>query len=437
MRRLISFLVIIAIIAFGVAVAVLLFFTRPTPETEPYISEGPLVITRSVSPEDVTMTVDGFGTAEATKSVTLTAEVSGQVVHVSPNMKEGGFFREGDLLLEIDPRTYQFRVENLEASVEKIQAELAALQQQTENAKKDLELASEEVDLAQSELKRQQDLRESNVTSESALEKARLSYLQSRSKKQSVENQIATLKPNIEAAKAGLKMTKAQLGEARLNLSRTQIKAPFRGRAARKMVEKGQFVNMGTPLAEIYDVDSMEVNVKLALDDIRWLDFSALSEAGGDTSSVDYQEEPEGPLATALLDTGNEIYRWNGRIVRVGGVIDEATRTLPVVVKISDPLNSEGTENALPLLPGTFVSVEIQGRNYSDIIVVPRSAIRSDNTVYVAENGLLRIKDVSILRRTGEEACIDRGLKKGDNVIISPVIAVTDNMKIRQKGAGE
>ena len=145
----------------------------------------------------------------------------------------------------------------------------------------------------------------------------------------------------------------------------------------------------------------------------------------------------EGPPATAYLDTGNETYEWHGYVVRVGSIIDESTRTMPVVVKITDPMNSGVKEKALPLLPGTFVRVEIEGRTYPEVYVLPRSAIRPDNTVYLAESGLLEIRDINILRKTGEEAYIDKGLEPEDNVIISPVTAVTANMKIREQKSEE
>jgi hypothetical protein len=103
-----------------------------------------------------------------------------------------------------------------------------------------------------------------------------------------------------------------------------------------------------------------------------------------------------------------------------------------VVVEIADPY--ETTADRPPLLPGTFVDVNIFGRTLADVIALPRYAIREGNRVWVYEKGTLRVRDVEVLRADRQRSLVAAGLDGGDLVVVSSLDAVTDGMKVRRAG---
>ena len=442
MRKAILYIIVLGI---GIGGAVFFVTTRPRPEQSPHQAQGPIVEVSGAIFSPLVMTVEGYGTVEAKREVTKTAEVSGQVNLMSPKAEEGMFFKKGELLVEIDPRTYRLAVKKARSTTDQGRADLELINQEIANNEKNLELAEEELTLSEKEWKRQKDLKATDVASESTVDAARRQFLQVKNKKQSIENALATLKPRKAAAQARLDMALTQLEEAELNLSKTKIHAPFDGRTARKLVEPGKFVAPGAPLIHIYNSSAMEVSVELPLEDLQWLDLHAPKDKmrqilirnhknnlpTSETEKRGKDHTQPFPGATAFLDTGGPEISWEGYVSRLGGIMDTATRTLPIFVEIPEPLQSSRGDNDWFLAPGMFVRIEIKGKAFPHVLELPRSAVRSDNTVYIAQKGLLTIRPVHILRKQGNTAYIDQGIKAGEKVITSPLTAATDGMKIR------
>jgi hypothetical protein len=109
--------------------------------------------------------------------------------------------------------------------------------------------------------------------------------------------------------------------------------------------------------------------------------------------------------------------------------VDPSSRMVNVVVEVRDPFDRAGTTP--PLMPGTFVDVRVFGRTVTDLMPVPRHAIHEGNLVWVAEDGVLRIRQVEVARSDREVAYISAGLADGDRVVVTALDAVTDGMKIR------
>ena len=88
-------------------------------------------------------------------------------------------------------------------------------------------------------------------------------------------------------------------------------------------------------------------------------------------------------------------------------------------------------------MPGTFVDVRVFGRTVTGLMPVPRHAIHEGNLVWVAEDDVLRIRQVEIARSDREVAYISNGLVAGDHVVVTALDAVTDGMKIRTADTDE
>jgi len=121
---------------------------------------------------------------------------------------------------------------------------------------------------------------------------------------------------------------------------------------------------------------------------------------------------------------------WHGRITRTSSSYDPTTRVLFGYVQVDDPYG-KGADNGVPLAAGLFVSVKIAGRQVENSIVVPRTALRGTDIVYIANSdNTLSLRTVNVASSTREMVVITDGLSSGERVITSPIRGVAEGMKI-------
>lgn len=429
---------ILLLLLAGAGIALALVKLKPEPEKVDRKVDGLLVEVQAAETKSVTMSVDSFGTVEAKHQVTEVAEVPGRITMLSPKLKEGMFFRKGDTLIQIDPRSFALAVDRFKAQRDAANAELKRLKSEQDSNEKMLALTKEDTTLAERELDRQADLQKSNTVAEAAVELARRQALTARQQQQRIENTLEALKAQLASAEAQVDMAEANLAEAELNLEKTTIIAPFDGRTMEQIVEEGQFVTVGQRLATIYDTSAVEVSVNLPYEDLQWLDLTGVT-LPLRSENADQPEESDAPRPAALatLETANRTYQWNGYISRVAGIVDRATRTVPVIVEFPNPWSGFDSDSGVPpLVPGMFVKVQIEGRRFEQIFEIPRSALRDRNEVFIADSNQLRIRRAMVLRSVGNTAYLSAGLNAGDMIILSPISTAVDGMKIRTILAG-
>ncbi len=352
--------------------------SRETVERQTAATPPPLVRVLPVTFQDATLVVRGQGDAAPSVDSVLVAQVAGRVESVSQRFAEGGAFRRGETLLQIDARDYELAVAQAEASVAQARVRL------------DREAA--EAELARSEW-RDLGLGEASP--------------------------LATRQPQLAEAEAGLAAAEAHLEMARLGLERTAVRAPFDGRLRRKLSDLGQYVGPGTPLAEIYSTDYAEVPLPIAQRDLAFLDVDWADAAS------------DGPQVRFRSSIGGEQHTWTGRIVRAGNEIDARTRMITLYARIDDRL-SVGADTRFPLPVGAFLDAEIQGRTAAGIVVVPRAVLREgDRVLIVDDENRLRFREVEVLRLQDEDALIRSGLAEGELICVSTIAAPVDGMAVR------
>jgi hypothetical protein len=104
-----------------------------------------------------------------------------------------------------------------------------------------------------------------------------------------------------------------------------------------------------------------------------------------------------------------------------------------VVVEVKDPYVVSDDRPAL--LSGTFVDVRILGKTLDGVVSVPRHAVREGDRLWVFDDGLLRIREVEVLRSDREQALVASGIADGELVIVSSLDAVTEGMRVRDAAA--
>ena len=362
--------------------AYVMYLNRPPVETQPPVFEPPSVRVQPVAFETVSLTVASQGTVQPRTTSQLVPEISGVVTEVAPSFALGGFFDAGDVLLQIDPYDYQ-------------QAIITARSQ-----------------LAQAQLRFAQEEAEAEVARREWAELGR-----------GDPNALTLRQLQLEEARAAVAAAEAALDRARRDVDRAEIRAPYAGRVQSKDVDIGQFVNRGTPVAQIYAVDSAEIRLPLPDQQLAYVDV-ALSYRGGGQHT--------GPRVTLSANFAGRRHTWQGRIVRTESEIDAASRMVHLVAEVRDPYAPGSDPSRPPLAIGMFVEAEIEGRTVSDIVVLPRAALRGrDQVLVVDESSRLHYRQVEILRSTSDEVLIRGGLAEGDVVCVSPLDTVTDGMVVR------
>jgi len=384
----------LVVLALGGLILWLFVVTRGVPDTREPVIPSPLVRVMTVQPEDVRFSVASQGIVAPRTESDLVAEVRGRVLSVSRRLVVGGFFRQGNELLRLDDREHLIARDRAEAIVR---------------------LRESEARLAAAEARRRHELESRGAPSAADLEQFE----------------------NLErVAEASLAEARASLAQVELDLERTVVRAPFDGRVRERSVDVGQFVSPGIKLGRIFAVDYAEVRLPIQTDELAYLDAKFV----GLDRRNDFEEAEGGAPVRLTGRLGGRELAWEARLVRAEASIDEQTRMLHVVARIDDPylleIGANGAEDVVservPLPAGLFVTAEIEGRSVTGVFVVPMMALRDGDRIFLHDDeGRLRVRDVSVLRRARGQVMIDRGLKSGDQVIISPLRIYSEGMSLR------
>jgi RND family efflux transporter MFP subunit len=385
MRKLLKVLLPIAVIAAASAAAVVTVANRQQPERRaPKLATTQVTVT-PVERTDYTVEVKSRGTVRPRTESTLIPEVSGRIVKLSSNIREGEFFEADDLLLQIDPRDYEAEVAVAEADVAQARSALAEAQARADQARRDWQRLGE----------------------------------------QGEPDDLVLRKPQLAGARAAVASAEARVVQAKLNLERTRILAPYAGRVLERNVDIGQYVTPGTVLARIYAVDFVEIRLPLTN---RQLEFVTVPEV--------YRDETLGVRAPGVpvrlsAKIGSKTYTWQGRIVRAEGSIDTQSRQVFVIAQVDDPYGKDPSGRP-PLKVGQFVEADIQGTQLNDVIVIPRTALRVGGEVLIVDGqSKLESRRVDVIWSDEQNAVVTSGLEAGDLLVLTPLGAGMDGVEVK------
>ncbi len=338
-----------------------------------------------------TVLVTGWGTVQPKRSVSLVPQVSGRIEAVSPNLQAGAFFAAGEVLVEIEDTDYRLAVQQAASQVAQAEVNLATARQEARVAVEEWERTL--ADAGQG----------------SALAQAEPTALTFR-------------QPQLRQAEAGVAAAQAALAQAELSLSRCRLTAPFAGRVINESVDPGDFVMAGSVLGRIDDIGVAEITVSLPDQDLAWIDVPRRPGQARQGSPVSVRGEFAGVQ-----------HAWPGRVARLGGAVDEATRTVPVVIEVDAPYAPAGDRP--PLISGLFVAVEFASAPPVGSVTIPRRALRPGNLVWILDqDDRLRIREVTTLHAGEDNVVLASGLAPGERLITSNLQYVVDGMLLRAEG---
>lgn len=394
---------ILAMLGGGTGLASWLYIVRVEPPRREVDPLSPLVESLVVQREDVTEHFLGYGTVEAERVAMLSAELSANVVERVGRIDSGSFVSKGQLLLVLDDREYRFILARALALTEAEEASLDEISVDAEELSHMVKTAQRELDVAMSEKKRVSDLFERELAAEKEYNVAITAYQQSRLLFLGYERELAKLVPRMKRLEASKRSYDASAALARLNVERCKIVAPFTGRIQTLMVDVGDHVAPGVVLMKLIDTTHVKISIQLPAAVYDRIKISA-------TCRIECESKPQSI--------------WHGEVSRIGPDVDEQTRTFSVYVRVNN------SDQPHPLIPGMFIQAQVIGPTYSDCVLVPRGAVRN-NRVYIAINGMVHERSVSVERYILDRAIIVGDITEGETVILSRLEDLSAGSSVR------
>ncbi len=407
----------------------LMFHGREPPKRPPEELARVLRVIRAPS-VNVVPRVLGYGTAKPAQVWRAVAEVEGRVVEVYPELKAGAFVKAGEVVLKIDPREYELAVAQLDSAIAEIEARLAELATQEENDRASLGIEQASLVLAKAALDRVRDLIERDVAAATEVRDEERTYLAQRQKVQALQNSLNLVPKQRNTLRASLAVENARLEQARLDLQKTVIVAPFDCRLADVQIEKGQFLKASEVLFEADGTESTEVEAQVSIDRARNLLPPDVTEQLGAIPDTATLRELFGVEATVRMRIGDFAAEWPARFVRIRERIDPDTRTVAFVVAVDEPYAQAIPGQRPPLVKGTFCEVELRGRPLPERVVIPRAALHEDHVYVVNAHNRLQRRAVNVLFAQSDFLCLASGLDAGDRVVVADPTPAIEGMLV-------
>ena len=382
MKKFKKLLPILILFVFGLIAYVIVSNPPKQKRAKPDVVAKLNVEAATVKAKSLKITVESYGTVKPRTQSILYSQVSGQIIHINPKFRDGGFFEKNEVLIELDQRDHLTNVQVAKSALFNAQQSLEEEEARSEQAKQDW-------------------VRLGNT------KKA---------------PNLVLRKPQLMAAQATVNSTQASLSKAELALDRTHIKAPYTGRILNKKVDVGQVVSSNSELAEIYAVDYVEIRLPIKNKDLPYIVLPEPNRFKFEAEQV--VEQPSVDFYSDLL--GEQT--WQGKVVRTEGALDTQSQQLFVVAQIDDPYGKNNRKN--PIKIGQYVTANIQGKVIENAISIPNKTIYQGSYVYVVEDNLLKRRVIEIIWQNKDLAVIKSGVKANDLLVLTPLGQVTSGMRV-------
>ncbi|MDR3199655.1 MAG: HlyD family efflux transporter periplasmic adaptor subunit [Planctomycetaceae bacterium] len=374
------------------------------------------------------------------RQLDIVPEIEGRIVYKSDNCRLGHSVRSGEILLRIDPTDYTLEVELLIETIEQAKVNLAENTVQIDNTKKELELATKQLELRQRDWERNQILAQRNAISAAELDTALSSLLSAEETIQKLNNQLNIYETQKNKFAVALRKEEITLKTVKLNLERTEVKAPINGIVTADSFEVNSFVQRGTSVAKILDTSKLEIQCSLYMKQIQWI----WRQDGTENNGYVFPPTP----ATILYEIDGEQWTWEGTLQTLdGGGLNAVTRMVPCRVKVDDPqavhsvhVAENSTNHAPPtLFSGMYVSIIVHSKPAVSLYRIPEKALLPGNTIWTATNGKLHRHTIRVATTIPDGVLFyadSEELSPSDLVVVSPLAAPVEGGNVRVINTG-
>ncbi len=415
-------------LAVGIVILILATKNSQSPPLKPAPERSTPVRVTEVVEQEIAPKISGFGRVSPKVDWKAIAEVSGKVIYRHPDLEKGRVIPADDILLKIDPLNYQLALAKAESDVRASAAQLARLTLEEKNIKVSLDIEQKRLELNRKELQRRKGLLDKKMLSQSDYDHQSLSFLAQQSQVLNLKNQLLMIPDNRIIMQADLRINKAKVKEAERALNNTIITLPVTARVASVDVELGQAVNAQQQLAQLYGIETMEVEAHVALHDARTL-LSSINE--GLVSDYRKVRPDQLGLKAELLISSGELRISKPAVVdRISESIDPNQGTLGIILSVTQSYQTLATERKIPLANGLFVEASIEGQLQKHL-VVPEGALHGKTLYLIDADSRMKPVDVQVLFRRDNMAAVKGNINAGDRLVSNDLVPAIPGMKLK------
>ena len=402
----------VMVLLIAVLIAGYLEATKPQLKPSESVEREWLVDLVTTSIGDQEYFVKAYGEVIPERDLEMRSLVSGQVIEVSPNFKDGGIIDSGEMLLQIEPFEYVSTMNQAKAELSSARALLKEYKAQLRAEERSADQNKIQLELAIRELNRRKKLLTQKVVSEKHVEDAAILA----SERERIEG-LST--ETVRAYAARLERQESVISSAEIFLQRTQrdlkntkLIAPFEGYLTSTSAAVGKRLSINDRVARLLDLKQLEVMFHLPDSE-----YGKLISSDGDGL--------EGRIITVVWRFGQQTREFVAAIERVSSEIKSETGAIRVYAQLFTDSES------ILIRPGTFVEVIMPGPIFPKSVKLPENALHESNSVYVSVGGRLEKRLVDVLGRTGNEIIVRGELSDGDKVVISRFAEIGPGIKVR------
>ena len=363
-----------------------LLFHSGCGKSEPSQAHPPDVEVVRVVQRDVPIWKEWIGTLDGLWNAQIRPQVTGYLLRQT--YTDGAFVKKGQLLFEIDPRTFQAAVDQYKGQLANAEGQVATAQANQVKAQNDVNRFTP---LAKEQAIPQQDLDTAIQVNLGA-------------------------KAQVDAAKAQVEAAKAQVASAQLNLGFTQVVSLIDGIAGIALAQIGDLVTPSTLLTTVSTVDPIKI-------------YFPVSEREYLNYVKEHPEEEKRHLTLEMLLANGSVYPHPGQTTLVDRQVDVKTGTLRVQGVFPNPGNV--------LRPGEYARIRTIIATRRGALLVPQKAVSELQGNYqvavVGSDNKVQVRPVKVGERAGTDWIIEQGLKPGERVVAEGVQKVRGGLTVNPK----
>ena len=424
----------------GLAVMVFIVKLQPDMKHQPAASLVTPVNFIEVKSHLIKPEIIGYGVIKPDMTLAAKAEVSGRITYIHPQLKKGEIFSQGTLLLTIDDKDYLLQLKQAQADLLVNKANLQEMTLSIENNELELSLALEKLQVRDSEYARMFKLSQTGVVSKSSLNGEKQNLLKQKQEVLQLKNKKALLPSTLAVMKAQLEISKANLEKSERDLARTQVTMPFDGRISEVYTELNQYVTAGGlssagQLFDAFTLNKVIINAQFPVEQFRLFAQNFNRQAFVSNENTPDMKDVLQSLELSVLvkDPSGLFEAWPATVERFSDNLDAKSRTVGIMVSVSDSYKKVLPGTRPPLLEGMYMKVILAGKP-KDMLILPRFTLHYKQVFTIDDKNLLQRVTLDKLQYHGDLLLVDptkdQTIKVNDKVITTDVFPAVNGMEV-------
>lgn len=392
--------------------------TKPKPKKPVIVEKVWPVDAIAAIPTSQTPILQLYGKTVSSRQVELRALVSGKIIEVSNELKEGALVKKGDLLLKIDDFDYKGALQEARAYLAEAIAREAELKAGVTLDQENLKFTKAQLALAEKDFDRVDDLSKRGTVTKKLADDRKLIVSQR-------AQAVATSTINLDLQKARqnqqaavVERLKWKVDQAERRLKETSLFAPFDAYVNSVSTEIGRTMNANDSVATL--IDQNKVDVRFTLTDAQY------------GRIISHEKTLTGREVKIKWKVGETPIEYDAVIVRTGAKIASQTGGVEIYAEVKNPTKP------IPLRSGAFVELQLNDRGYQNVYRLPQAALYDGNQIFIVKDDRLKPVTISVVGAAGSDTLVKSEALKPDDQILTTRLTLAGEgvkVKVREKTA--